>query len=172
MEDGVLTDAQGRKTDFKNTVIIMTTNIGATDIMNKKTVGFDSENREESLEKSINAELKKTLRPEFVNRVDNIVVFNSLSKEDIKEICRKMLSKLSERLKNTDVLVGFDDSVVLHLAQISYDPKYGARFLRRNVQGTVEDYVADAILKGEIKKNTEYEIAYDEKLKIKQLIKA
>ncbi len=172
MEDGVLTDSQGRKTDFKNAVIIMTTNIGATDIVSKKTVGFDNSNTEESLEKTINAELKKTLKPEFVNRVDNVVVFNTLSKDDIKKISKKMLDELCKRLKETDVLLSFDDTVVSHLAQISYDPKYGARFLRRNVQDVVEDYVADAILKGEIKKDTEYEIVYDEELKVKHLIKA
>ncbi len=169
MEDGILTDSQGRKTDFRNTVVIMTTNIGAADILNKKTVGFDNGEREESFEKSINDALKKTLKPEFVNRVDNIVVFNTLSKENIKEICKKMLAEISVRLGETGIFVKFDDSVVLHISQISYAPEYGARFLRRNVQSTVEDYVADAILKGEIKKHTEYEIVFDNELKIKQL---
>ena len=168
LEDGMLTDSQGRKTDFKNTVVIMTTNVGVANILNKKIVGFDNTNGEKSYEKSINDELVKALKPEFVNRVDNIIVFNTLSRDDIKEICQKMLCEISVRLKETDVLVSFDDSVVSHLAQMSYDTKYGARHLRRNVQSTVEDYLADAILKCEINKNTEYEIVFEDELKIKQ----
>lgn len=169
LEDGSLTDSQGHKTDFKNTVIIMTTNIGASSIMNKKTVGFDNSTREQSISKEINAELKKTLKPEFVNRVDDIVVFNILSKENICKIAEKMLSQLSERLKETDVLVKFESSVVSAVAEKSYDPKYGARPLRRNIQNMVEDRIADAILKGEISKFKEYEITFDEEIKINQL---
>ena len=172
LEDGSLTDSQGHKTDFRNTVVIMTTNIGASSIMNKKTVGFGNEANEQTIDKEINGELKKTLKPEFVNRVDDIVVFNVLSKENINEIAEKMLTRLSERLRETDVLVKFDDSVVLAVAEKSYDPKYGARPLRRNIQNMVEDYIADAILKGEIRKFNEYEITFDEQLKINQLITA
>ena len=168
LEDGSLTDSQGHKTDFKNTVIIMTTNIGASRVMNKKTVGFDN-NQEQSVGKEINAELKKSLKPEFINRVDDIVVFNVLSKENIRKIAEKMLSQLSKRLKETDVLVRFESSVVSAVAEKSYDPKYGARPLRRNIQNMVEDRIADAILKGEIIKFVEYEITFDDQLKINQL---
>ena len=169
LEDGSLTDSQGRKTDFKNTVIIMTTNIGASDIMNKKTVGFDKGNREDGVSKEINAEIKKSLKPEFVNRVDDIVVFNVLSKENINRIAEKMLEQLSERLKETDVFVKFDHTVSSAVAEKSYDPKFGARPLRRNIQNMVENCIADAILKGEISKFKEYEISFDEKMKINQL---
>lgn len=169
LEDGSLTDSQGHKTDFKNTVIIMTTNIGASRVMNKKTVGFDNNNQEQSVGKEINAELKKSLKPEFINRVDDIVVFNVLSKENIRKIAEKMLSQLSKRLKETDVLVRFESSVVSAVAEKSYDPKYGARPLRRNIQNMVEDRIADAILKGEIIKFVEYEITFDDQLKINQL---
>ncbi len=169
LEDGCLTDSQGHKTDFKNTVIIMTTNIGASNIMNKKTVGFDNTNTEQSIGKEINAELKRALKPEFVNRVDDIVVFNVLSEEDIKAIAQKMLLQLAERLKESDINVSFDASVVEEITKKSFDKKYGARPLRRNIQSIIEDTVADAILTGEIIKFKEYEIAFDEKLQINQL---
>lgn len=169
LEDGSLTDSQGHKIDFKNTIVIMTTNIGASNIMNKKTVGFDNGNTDNSLGKEINAELKKTLKPEFVNRVDDIVVFNVLSKDDIYKIAEKMLTQLTARLKETEVNIKFDDSVVSAVAEKSYDPKFGARPLRRNIQNMVEDPIADAILKGEITKFKEYEIAFNEKIKINQL---
>ncbi len=168
LEDGALTDSQGHKTDFKNTVIIMTTNIGAANVVNKKTVGFDSGNHEQGMGREISSELKKALKPEFVNRVDDIVVFNLLSKEDVSKIAEKMLADLSERLKETDVLVKFDKSVVSAVAEKSYDTKYGARPLRRNIQNMVEDFIADAILKGEILKFREYEISYDGEIKINQ----
>lgn len=167
LEDGTLTDSQGHKTDFKNTVIIMTTNIGAADIMNKKTVGFDSGNRETGMCKEITSRLKKALKPEFVNRVDDIVVFNLLSKENICKIAEKMLVDLSKRLRETDVYLSFDKSVASALAEKSYNPEYGARPLRRNIQNMVEDFIADAILKGEIAKFREYEISYDGEIKIK-----
>ena len=110
-----------------------------------------------------------SLKPEFINRVDDIVVFNVLSKENIRKIAEKMLSQLSKRLKETDVLVRFESSVVSAVAEKSYDPKYGARPLRRNIQNMVEDRIADAILKGEIIKFVEYEITFDDQLKINQL---
>ncbi len=172
LEDGSLTDAQGHKTDFKNTVIIMTTNIGASDIMNKKTVGFDNSNKETGIGKEINAELKKTLKPEFVNRVDDIVIFNVLSEEDIYKIAENMLLQLTERLRDTDILIKLDSSVISAIAQKSCDPKYGARPLRRNIQNIVEDSIADAILKGEICKFTEYEVTFDDGIKINQLTTA
>ncbi len=169
LEDGCLTDSSGHKTDFKNTVVIMTTNIGASNIMNKNTVGFDNSNKEQSVSKEINTELKRTLKPEFVNRVDDIVVFNLLSEENILKITEKMLSELSERLRNTDINIKFDSSVVNAVAKKSYDTKQGARPIRRNIQNIVEDAVADSILKGEIIKFREYEIFFDEEIKIKQL---
>jgi len=172
LEDGSLTDSQGHKTDFRNTVIIMTTNIGASNVMNKKTVGFDNNNTASDMNREISAELKKALKPEFVNRVDDIVVFNVLSKENILEIAEKMLSELSERLKDTDVMVEFDKSVAVAVADKSYDVKYGARPLRRNIQNMVEDVLADAILAGEIKKFDEYKISFGEKLKIDKLVTA
>ena len=169
LEDGSLTDSQGHKTDFKNTIIIMTTNIGAADIMNKKTVGFDSNSDEQILSKEIGKELKKALKPEFVNRVDDIVVFNILSKEHIFKIAEKMLCQLTERLKESDIFVKFDNSVISVVAEKSYDPKYGARPLRRNIQNMIEDKIADAILSGEISKFKEYEVTFDEEIKINQL---
>lgn len=168
LEDGFLTDSQGRRTDFKNTVIIMTTNIGAENIMNKRTVGFDNNGREQNMGKDLISELKKTLRPEFVNRVDDIVVFNILTSDNIREIASNMLTELSDRLKENDVNIVFDESVAAKIAEKSYDVKYGARPLRRNIQSMVEDYVADAILRGEIKKFKEYSMFFDDSIKIRE----
>ena len=172
LEDGSLTDSQGHKTDFKNTVIIMTTNIGASSVMNKKTVGFDNNDNTSDMSKEISNELKKALKPEFVNRVDDIVVFNVLSKENILAIAQIMLNELAERLKETNVFVKFDKSVSEAVAEKSYDVKYGARPIRRNIQNMVEDVLADAILTGEIKKFTEYESTFDETLKINKPVLA
>ena len=171
LEDGSLTDSQGHKTDFKNTIVIMTTNIGASSVMNKKTVGFDNNSNTLDISKEISNELKKTLKPEFVNRVDDIVVFNVLSGENMLEITKIMLEKLAERLKETNVFVKFDKSVSEAVAEKSYDVKYGARPIRRNIQSMVEDVLADAILTGEIKKFEEYEITFDEELKINKLVR-
>ena len=172
LEDGFLTDSQGHKVDFKNTVIIMTTNIGATSVMNKKELGFGNITTPQNISKDLTGELKKVLKPEFVNRVDDIVVFNILTKNDLLTIARNMLKELKCRLKDNDILVTFDESVADVIAEKSFDNKYGARPLRRNIQSMVEDYVADAILRGNISKFKEYAICFDGEIKVKELAKA
>lgn len=154
LEDGVLTDSQGRKVDFKNTVIIMTSNVGARLITEKKvSFGFgggeDSDNRD--VKELVLGELKNTFRPEFLNRVDDIIVFTKLDKEQIAEIAVKMLDNLSERLKNLNIALVCDDSVKYALAEKGFDPVYGARPLRREIQNKIEDPLSEKILDGTFK---------------------
>ena len=158
LDDGILTDSQGRKVDFKNTVIIMTSNIGARLITDKKTsFGFvSSENEAERdyslIKDSVLAELKKAFRPEFLNRVDDIIVFHKLSAEDIELIAQKMLDNLSLRLKNLEIDIAFDKSCVKAVSEVGFDAVYGARPLRRAIQGNIEDLISEKILEGAIKK--------------------
>ena len=172
LEDGFLTDSQGHKVNFKNTVIIMTTNIGASSLANKNEMGFGSGTTTKNLSKDLTAELKKALKPEFVNRVDDIVVFNILSKENLQLIAQNMLKELEKRLGLNDIYVKFDESVATSIAEKSYDEKYGARPLRRNIQSMVEDYIADAILRGNISKFKECVICFDSEIKVKEPVNA
>mgnify|MGYP002513656357 CR=1 FL=1 len=157
LEDGILTDSSGRKVDFKNSVLIMTSNIGAKLISeNKNAMGFgDSENNAKSNERIkqlVSDEVKKFFKPEFINRVDEMIIFKSLSKTEIKEIATRMLSELSERCKNGGIEIKFDESVVEMICKKSFDSTYGARPLRRAVTSLVEDKLTEKYLKGEIGK--------------------
>ena len=158
LDDGILTDSQGRKVDFKNTVIIMTSNIGARLITDKKTsFGFvSSENEAEndylSIKQMVMGELKKAFRPEFLNRVDDIIVFHKLNMVDIKQIAEKMLKNLSFRLKNLEIEVEFDESCLEAVSAAGFDAVYGARPLRRAIQSNIEDLISEKILEGAIKK--------------------
>ncbi len=156
LEDGILTDSQGRKVDFKNTVIIMTSNIGARLITDKKTsFGFSGEGEDTRLETDIReevlAELKNHFRPEFLNRVDDTIVFTKLSKEDIQKIAQNMLGSLKERLAGLDVKIEFDSSAVIKVADAGFDKLYGARPLRRAIQSNIEDMLSEKLLDGSIK---------------------
>ena len=155
MEDGVLTETSGRKVDFKNSVIIMTSNIGAELISNNKSaLGFSGEKedkaRREHLKKSVNDEVKKYFKPEFINRVDEIIIFERLTKEEIKEIARRMLNELKERCKNNGIAVTFDMSVTEYISEKGFDDIYGARPLRREITSQIEDHLATMKLSGEI----------------------
>jgi len=155
LDDGVLTDSQGRKVDFKNTVIIMTSNIGARLITEKKVnFGFgDFKDNEENknIKETVLAELKNTFRPEFLNRVDDIIVFNKLTKDEIKQIAKNMLNNLSMRLEDLNITVSFDDEVVEKISEKGFDDIYGARPLRRTIQTDIEDALSEKILDGSIK---------------------
>ena len=161
LDDGRLTDAQGRTVNFKNTVIIMTSNIGARLITDKTTLGFTvSDNKEkeeqkeyESTKKDVMAELKKQFRPEFINRIDEIIVFHKLGADDIKKIIDIMLNQVEERLKEQNMNVEFDESVKEYIAKKGIDTNYGARPLKRTIQSSVEDKIAEAILDGKIVPN-------------------
>ena len=156
LEDGVLTDSQGRKVDFKNAVIIMTSNIGARLITDKKvSFGFGASDGNDQNEKEIKSrvleELKSAFRPEFLNRVDDIIVFSKLSQNEIKQIANKMLENLASRLVNLNITIEFTDNVISALAEKGFDPVYGARPLRREIQNRVEDTLSEKILDGSIK---------------------
>ncbi len=155
LEDGILTDAQGRRVDFKNTVIIMTSNVGARLITEKRSFGFGDvgevtakEETERRNRENVLSELKKTFRPEFLNRVDDIIVFHQLTQEDIEQIARRMLSSLSRRVQGLEITLTVSDEAVEELAKVGFDPVYGARPLRRAIQSRVEDPLAEKLLEG------------------------
>ncbi len=159
LDDGRLTDAQGRTVNFKNTVIIMTSNVGARTITDKNVLGFsksgdnnkESQEKEyESIKKDVMAELKKQFRPEFINRIDDIIVFHKLTDEDIKQIIEIMLKQVQTRLKEQNYVIEIDDSVKELVAKKGIDTNYGARPLKRAIQSNVEDKIAQAILDGKI----------------------
>ena len=154
LEDGILTDSQGRRVDFKNTVIIMTSNVGARLITEKKvSFGFTENNdSNRDVKQLVLGELKSAFRPEFLNRVDDIIVFSKLSKPEIEEIAEKMLENLSRRVKNLEIDLKFDPSVKSALAEKGFDAVYGARPLRREIQNKIEDTFSEKLLAQEFKK--------------------
>ncbi len=159
LEDGRLTDATGRTVDFKNTVIIMTSNVGARMITDKKTLGFTngaeaSQREYENIKKDVMAELKKEFRPEFINRIDEIIVFHKLQEDEIKQIITIMLGQVQKRLETQQYIVEFDDSVKELVAKEGIDTNFGARPLRRTIQSKVEDKIAEAILDGKMKQGS------------------
>lgn len=160
LEDGKLTDSQGREVNFKNTVIIMTSNLGARHITDKKLLGFnkkedfEEERKEyEEIKKEVIKELKHELRPEFINRIDEIIVFHKLNNEDIKKITEIMLKKVEERLKSQKYIVEIDSEIVKKISEQGFDNNFGARPLRRTIQNLVEDRISEEILAGNLKKN-------------------
>ncbi|MBR5473731.1 MAG: ATP-dependent Clp protease ATP-binding subunit, partial [Clostridia bacterium] len=159
LEDGILTDSQGVKVDFKNTVIIMTSNVGARLITDKKiAVGFgdeQSKSNDINVKSQVLEELKKTLRPEFLNRIDDTIVFNKLTQDEIKQIAQKMLNNLKFRLENLNIKIEFTDSVLTKLAKSGFDAVYGARPLRREIQNQIEDNLSEKILDGSVKNGDE-----------------
>ena len=158
LDDGRLTDAQGRTVNFKNTVIIMTSNIGARLITDKNILGFSNDNNKneetqkeyETIKKDVMGELKKQFRPEFINRIDEIIVFHKLNNEDIRKIMDIMLNQLISRLKEQEIDIEIDESVKKLLIEKGVDIKYGARPLKRTIQNILEDKIAEAMLDGKI----------------------
>ena len=171
LDDGRLTDSHGRVVDFKNTVIIMTSNLGARQITEKKTLGFSSDNKEEQekeydrVKKDVMAELKKEFKPEFINRIDEIIVFHKLTKEEIKQIAEIMLKEVRNRLEEKEITIEIDDKAKELIVKKGTDEKYGARPLRRAIQTLIEDKIAEAIIEGNIK-NKAVITAEDENIKI------
>ena len=156
LEDGRLTDSQGRTVSFKNTVIIMTSNVGARQIVNNAvTVGFNSESKEntsqdrEKLKETVMGELKAVFRPEFLNRVDDIIVFNKLTAEEIKEIAQLMLKSLSKRMADLGLKFEISDKALEEIAKAGFDEAYGARPLRRVITTKIEDELSERLLSGE-----------------------
>ena len=156
LEDGRLTDSQGRMVNFKNTVIIMTSNVGARLITEKHTslgfsAGEDSSSDYKTICSLVTEELKRVFRPEFLNRVDDIIVFHKLSDADIREIAEKMLVTLQRRLEELQVNLTFDETAIAAIAKAGYDPVYGARPLRREISARLEDAISEKILEGAIR---------------------
>ncbi len=161
LEDGIVTDSQGRKVDFKNTIIVMTSNVGAKNITaDAARLGFDgSEKGEKESEEvrfsrirdAVMADLKRTFRPEFLNRIDEIIVFRQLTEDNIRQIARRMLDVTGARMAQQGITLEAEDDAVAELARDGFDPQYGARPLRRAIQNMVEDAVAEKMLEGELK---------------------
>ena len=161
LEDGVVTDSQGRRVDFKNTVIVMTSNVGARNITDAAAkLGFDGDEKggketEEArfarIREAVMTDLKHTFRPEFLNRIDEIIVFRQLTQENIVEIARRMLTVTGKRMAQQGITLISDDDAVAELARDGFDPQYGARPLRRAIQNQVEDAVAELMLEGKLK---------------------
>ena len=165
LDDRRLTDSTGRTVNFKNTVIIMTSNVGARLITDKKTLGFEVEekadekskkekiNKEyEDTKKEVMGELKKEFRPEFINRIDEIIVFHKLQKEELKQIVDIMLKQVQKRLEENGMKVEISEKVKEKVLEKGVDVTYGARPLKRAIQNMVEDKIAEAILDGKIQK--------------------
>lgn len=156
LEDGHITDAQGRKVNFKNTIIIMTSNAGAQRIVSPKTLGFasleDKDQDYKKMKEGVMDEVKHMFKPEFINRIDEIIVFHALTKEDVKKIVAIMIENMNKRTKEQmDITIKASNAVLEFLAESSYDATYGARPLRRAIQNHVEDKLAEAVLDGKVK---------------------
>ncbi|MFW7383355.1 ATP-dependent Clp protease ATP-binding subunit [Vagococcus fluvialis] len=157
LDDGHLTDSKGRKVNFKNTILIMTSNIGATALRDEKTVGFaakDATKNHEAMKSRVLEELKKRFRPEFLNRVDEMLVFHSLTKEELHEIVKIMSQSIIERLKLQKIDLKLTPAAIEVVSKAGFDPEYGARPIRRALQKEVEDKLSDMLLLGEITPNS------------------
>lgn len=155
LEDGILTDAQGRRVDFKNSIIIMTSNVGASGLIQKASaLGFGGDDTPKSedarIHERVMASLRETFKPEFLNRIDEIIVFSKLSDDEIKEIASLMLKSVEKRLDSMNISISFDDDVIALLAREGTDPVYGARPMRREIQRRIEDALSTEILDGKI----------------------
>jgi ATP-dependent Clp protease ATP-binding subunit ClpC len=174
LDDGHITDGLGRKINFKNCVIIMTSNLGVKKLQEFGSgVGFKSKSstyvEEEHKRDILKKELQKFFAPEFLNRVDEIIIFNKLVKEDIDKIVKIELDKLFNRLETLKYKFVYDPSIINLISEVGFDEMYGARPLKRAIQDKIEDYISEEVLKGNIEDNVEYELYVEEKdIKIKE----
>ena len=165
LEDGVLTDSQGRHVDFKNTVVILTSNIGARAIVQQKSaVGFGegAGDDDATIRERVLAEVKEQFKPEFLNRIDEIIVFRKLLPADIEQIARRMLKALAARVKELGIDIDFSDGAVSAVAEAGFDPTYGARPLRRAIQSRIEDPLSEEILAGRVKAGDKVECVFED----------
>ena len=157
LDDGRLTDNMGRTINFKNSVIIMTSNIGARKILSKKKLGFsgeiETEAQNDNLKKEVLKEVKESFRPEFLNRIDEIIVFKRLENDELRRISRLMLDEVSTRLKSQNINIYFDESVEKEIIDNLTEPEFGARPIRRLIQNLVEDKIVDKYISGELNEN-------------------
>lgn len=175
LDDGRLTDAQGRTVSFKNTIIVMTSNIGAREITGKSSLGFarndesEEERREENIRSRVMEAVKMTFRPEFINRLDEVIVFHPLKQEDVRRIADLQIAKLTERMEKQGIALRVDESAVELLAEKGYDPAFGARPLKRTIQSMLQNAVADSILDGKPGEHEELTAFADgEKIKVER----
>jgi ATP-dependent Clp protease ATP-binding subunit ClpC len=174
LDDGRMTDAKGRTVDFKNTVVIMTSNVGADTIRKQRTLGFsagnpseEAKNDYEKMKENVMDKLKQTFRPEFLNRLDDIIVFHSLDKENIKEIVDLMVEQLQKKLNDLGISILIEDEAKKFLADEGFDPVFGARPLQRTIRKRIEDTLSEEILKGSISKEDEIVVKVEDgKLKL------
>ena len=170
LDDGYITDASGRRVNFKNTLIIMTSNIGVKQVMDFGTgIGFSTnsmkQKEDEHVRSIISKALKNTFNPEFLNRIDDIITFNSLDKVSLKKIVRLELGDLKSRLTKKNYTFSFGPSIINHIIDTGYDEKFGARPLQRTIQTEIEDFISEEILKGTILEDTPYTLSYKKKTK-------
>ena len=165
LDDGRLTDNMGRHISFKNAVIIMTSNIGARLILSKRKLGFSGEMEEEfqneNLKNEVLKEVKQSFRPEFLNRIDEIIVFKKLEKNELEQIAKLMLNEVSKRLEKQNIYISFDKSVEEEIINNLKEPEFGARPIRRLVQTLVEDKIADKYISGELKDGVHVTIYFE-----------
>lgn len=168
LEDGRLTDGKGKTVNFKNTIIIMTSNVGASTIKKQKSMGFatlsnenEKNNEYEKMKENVMEELKRSFRPEFLNRIDDIIVFHQLQEEDLKQIVKLMLNTVSERLSEQNIEIEFTDEAQEFLAKKGFDLTYGARPLRRAITKTVEDKLSEEMLRGNVKKGDRVKVTVE-----------
>jgi len=174
MEEGHLSDAKGRKVDFRNAIIVMTSNVGADVIKKQTSLGFALKHDEateerlsyEDMRKKLTETLKRTFRPEFINRLDSVIVFRSLSKEDIGQIVSLEIEKVADRLVDHQITLTANTEALNSLAEQGYDAEMGARPLRRTIQNLVEDPLSDGLLSGKFKDGDTIAIELDEDAKI------
>jgi len=161
LDDGYLTDSKGRKVDFRNTILIMTSNLGATTLRDEKSVGFgaaDKANDDKAVAATIRATLKKAFRPEFLNRIDETIVFHSLNKEELHEIVKLMSQEIVNRVAQQGIKIKITPAAIDVVAKAGFDPEYGARPIRRALQTEVEDRLSEELLTGAIKVNDQVTI--------------
>ncbi|BDZ30355.1 ATP-dependent Clp protease ATP-binding subunit [Lactiplantibacillus sp. WILCCON 0030] len=161
LDDGYLTDSKGRKVDFRNTILIMTSNLGATTLRDEKSVGFGAEDKAndyKAVSATIREELRKAFRPEFLNRIDETIVFHSLNREELHEIVKLMANEIVERVAQQGIKIKMTPAAIDVVAKAGFDPEYGARPIRRALQTEVEDRLSESLLTGEIKVNDQVTI--------------
>ncbi|HLQ95716.1 MAG TPA: ATP-dependent Clp protease ATP-binding subunit [Pseudogracilibacillus sp.] len=166
LEDGRLTDSKGRLVDFRNTVLIMTSNVGASELQHNRYVGFNlgDENQEhQDMKTKVTDEMKRTFRPEFLNRIDETIVFHSLEKEHMKDIVKLMVNEVRERMEGQELSFTITDKALEKVADAGFDPEYGARPLRRSIQRNIEDLLSEELLKGSIEKGETVKIGLNNK---------